>query len=198
MCFLLFFLPTGVPIKAPIMDGVAGTVFAMEASIRSLAQQLPPERKTRPTVAILGGGGYIGARLVAVLASELAPADVTASLNEGTQVSPWGESGKASAFAFTPEHACAEPSSKSARPIEIYLQRCSTRIVLISLVFPTCCSRGRTPPLCRSQTVPRAPYGAMHARCAHAQIWQIIALDSRLLATATARELCCTVLRRET
>jgi hypothetical protein len=70
------------------MDGVAGTVFAMEASIRALAQQLPPERKAHPTVAILGGGGYIGARLVAVLASEFAPADASAPFHDGAQVSP--------------------------------------------------------------------------------------------------------------
>jgi hypothetical protein len=61
-------LPPGVPIKAPLVDGLAGTLYAMDASVRALVEQLPHERKAHPTVAILGGGGYIGARLVAVLA----------------------------------------------------------------------------------------------------------------------------------
>lgn len=61
-------LPPGVPIKAPLVDGLAGTLYAMDASVTALVEQLPHERKAHPTVAILGGGGYIGARLVAVLA----------------------------------------------------------------------------------------------------------------------------------
>jgi hypothetical protein len=40
----------------------------MEATIRALVSNLPHERQAHPTVAILGGGGYIGARLVSVLA----------------------------------------------------------------------------------------------------------------------------------
>lgn len=51
------------------MDGLSGTVFAMEATIRALVDNLPQERKANPTVAILGGGGYIGSRLVSVLAT---------------------------------------------------------------------------------------------------------------------------------
>jgi len=61
---------SGVPIKAPIVDGLSGTVFAMEATIQALVDNLPPERRANPTVAILGGGGYIGARLVNVLATK--------------------------------------------------------------------------------------------------------------------------------
>jgi hypothetical protein len=41
----------------------------MEATIHALVDNLPAERKSHPTVAILGGGGYIGARLVSVLAT---------------------------------------------------------------------------------------------------------------------------------
>lgn len=52
------------------MDGLCGTVFAMTTAIKALVDTLPPERKARPTLAILGGGGYIGARLVTVLASK--------------------------------------------------------------------------------------------------------------------------------
>lgn len=59
----------GVPIKAPIVDGLSGTVFAMEATIRALVANLPAERRASPSVAILGGGGYIGSRLTSVLAS---------------------------------------------------------------------------------------------------------------------------------
>lgn len=51
------------------MDGLSGTVFAMEATIHALVENLPAERRSHPTVAILGGGGYIGARLVSVLAT---------------------------------------------------------------------------------------------------------------------------------
>lgn len=50
----------------------------MEASVRTLAQQLPTERQARPTMAILGGGGYVGARLVSVLAPEPAATRVNA------------------------------------------------------------------------------------------------------------------------
>eukprot|EP00775_Hariotina_reticulata_P011407 gene11407-11555_t len=60
----------GVPIKAPVVDGLSGTVFAMEAAIRALLDKLPPERQAQPTVAVLVGGGYIGARLVSVLAAQ--------------------------------------------------------------------------------------------------------------------------------
>lgn len=41
----------------------------MEATVRALINNLPPERKDNPTVAILGGGGYIGSRLSSVLAA---------------------------------------------------------------------------------------------------------------------------------
>jgi hypothetical protein len=75
---LLLLLPPGVAISAPIVDGLAGTLYAMEASIRALVDQLPSERRARPTVAILGGGGYIGARLVAVLA----PQHITATTKD--------------------------------------------------------------------------------------------------------------------
>jgi hypothetical protein len=49
----------------------------MTTAIQALVDTLPPERKARPTLAILGGGGYIGARLVTVLASKQASAAVT-------------------------------------------------------------------------------------------------------------------------
>jgi hypothetical protein len=65
----IYLLLAGVPIKAPIVDGLSGTVYAMEATIRALVSNLPAERKSHPTIAILGGGGYIGARLVSVLAT---------------------------------------------------------------------------------------------------------------------------------
>lgn len=70
LCLSTFLTATsGVPIQAPIVDGLSGTVFAMEATIRALVNNLPPERKANPSVAILGGGGYIGSRLVSVLAN---------------------------------------------------------------------------------------------------------------------------------
>jgi hypothetical protein len=40
----------------------------MEATIRALVERLPAERRACPTVAILGGGGFIGSRLTSVLA----------------------------------------------------------------------------------------------------------------------------------
>jgi hypothetical protein len=46
----------------------------MTTAIKALVDTLPAERKARPTLAILGGGGYIGARLVTVLASKQASA----------------------------------------------------------------------------------------------------------------------------
>lgn len=70
-------LYAGIPIKAPFVDGLSGTVYAMEATIKALISNLPAERKANPTVAILGGGGYIGSRLVTVLAT--AAPDTTAS-----------------------------------------------------------------------------------------------------------------------
>lgn len=73
----VFYGYAGIPIKAPFVDGLSGTVYAMEATIKALISNLPPERKTNPTVAILGGGGYIGSRLVTVLAT--AAPETTAS-----------------------------------------------------------------------------------------------------------------------
>lgn len=61
-------LLAGVAIKAPLVDGLCGTVYAMKATIDALIRKLPAERKSQPTVAILGGGGYIAKRLVGVLA----------------------------------------------------------------------------------------------------------------------------------
>lgn len=78
----------GVRIEAPLVDGLCGTVFAMTTAIQALVDTLPPERKARPTVAILGGGGYIGARLVTVLASKQASAagtDKQQKLNDAVQ-----------------------------------------------------------------------------------------------------------------
>lgn len=51
------------------MDGLSGTLFAMEATVRALINNLPPERRAKPSVAILGGGGYIGSRLSSLLAA---------------------------------------------------------------------------------------------------------------------------------
>ena len=59
-----------VAIDPPLVDGLSGTVFAMESAVRALAAQAAGGGGGGSgglTVAVVGGGGYLGTRLVAAL-----------------------------------------------------------------------------------------------------------------------------------
>lgn len=80
----------------------------MEATVRALINNLPAERKANPTVAILGGGGYIGSRLSSVLATS--PPEINARSTVSTAASK-GKSLLTPQASFSLE---VEPTSDSA------------------------------------------------------------------------------------
>jgi hypothetical protein len=150
----------GVPIKAPIVDGLSGTVYAMEATIRALVARLPAERRASPIVAILGGGGYIGARLASVLATApptaTAPAAALAALPSKRAASKAG--------------SLLEPQSSLSLDVEVAVAEATAADMTAEVTLP-----GHR--AAAASTLDIASGGA--AGSGHVAFKQIIALDTR-------------------